>query len=158
MLAYTIRGLALKAFALQSSGKQELALTALWQALHIAENEGFVRTFIDLGQTMERLLKTGLPPQLAGYGKRLLSAFPNRQDPAVIAAAQANTQLPDPLTSRELEILHRIAAGHDNETIANAFTISIHTVKKHVTHLFEKLGVENRLQAVELARRLGLLF
>ena len=45
----------------------------------------------------------------------------------------------------------------DNEEISALLYISIHTVKKHVTHLFAKLDVENRLQAVEKARRLGLL-
>jgi len=56
-----------------------------------------------------------------------------------------------------MEIMQRIAQGADNATLAAEYTISINTVKKHISHLFEKLAVENRLQAVEKARRLGIL-
>jgi len=155
--SFVIRSQALKAVALKSTGRQEPALATLHQALELAENEGYIRTFVDLGGTIEELLQKGVPPRLERYSTRLLSAFPHSPDPAVIAAEQANTRLPDPLTGRELEILRLIAAGKDNEEISSSLYISIHTVKKHVTHLFAKLEVENRLQAVEKARLLGLL-
>jgi LuxR family maltose regulon positive regulatory protein len=50
-----------------------------------------------------------------------------------------------------------LAAGKRNQEIADELVVTLHTVKKHVTHTFEKLGVANRTQAVARARQLGLL-
>ncbi len=63
----------------------------------------------------------------------------------------------EPLSERELEVLHLIARGDSNQEIAEILVIAVVTVKRHVTHIFEKLGVNNRMQAVVRARSLGLL-
>ncbi len=54
-------------------------------------------------------------------------------------------------------MLHLIARGDSNQEIAEVLVIALDTVKRHVTHIFEKLGVNNRVQAVARARALGLL-
>jgi len=59
------------------------------------------------------------------------------------------------LTSREAEILERIAQGLDNAQIAAHLDMSEKTVRNHITHIFDKLGVENRSQAIVLARQAG---
>lgn len=61
------------------------------------------------------------------------------------------------LTDREREILHLIARGLSNKEIAAALFISDNTVKTHISNLFEKLGVNDRTQAVTTALRLGLI-
>ncbi len=61
------------------------------------------------------------------------------------------------LTPREHEILRLLAQGATNREIARALHISEHTVKTHVHHILEKLGVENRAQAAALAVRWGLV-
>ena len=66
-------------------------------------------------------------------------------------------QLVEPLSERELEVLHLLAQGDSNQEIAEVLVIALDTVKRHVTHIFEKLGVHNRVQAVARARALGLL-
>ena len=66
-------------------------------------------------------------------------------------------QLVEPLSERELEVLHLLAHGNSNQEIAEVLVIALDTVKRHVTHIFEKLGVHNRVQAVARARALGLL-
>ena len=63
----------------------------------------------------------------------------------------------EPLSERELEVLQLIARGDSNQEIAERLVITQDTVKRHVTHIFEKLGVHNRVQAVARARTLGLL-
>ena len=73
------------------------------------------------------------------------------------AAHTANNALPDPLSGRELEVLQLIAEGASNQHIAQQLVLSIGTVKKHINHIFGKLGVENRTQAVAQARNLDLL-
>ncbi|MFN9575254.1 MAG: LuxR C-terminal-related transcriptional regulator [Gemmatimonadota bacterium] len=61
------------------------------------------------------------------------------------------------LTPRELEILGWLAQGLANKHVASRLGLSEHTVKTHVAHLFEKLGVGTRAEAVARAVRLGVL-
>ena len=65
--------------------------------------------------------------------------------------------LVEPLTARELEVLQLLAAGSPNRAIAERLVVTQDTVKKHLSHLFDKLGVANRTQAVARARELRLL-
>ena len=61
------------------------------------------------------------------------------------------------ITPRELDILDQIAAGKSTREIAQALFVSENTVKTHASRLYDKLGVKRRTQAVQEARRLGLL-
>jgi DNA-binding NarL/FixJ family response regulator len=61
------------------------------------------------------------------------------------------------LTPREVEVLHLIAAGHGTNEIARRLFISRKTATTHVEHIFKKLGVHSRTQAVSLAYQHGLL-
>jgi DNA-binding NarL/FixJ family response regulator len=61
------------------------------------------------------------------------------------------------LSPREVAVLRLVAAGQSNGQIANSLGISERTVKFHVTAIFNKLGADNRAQAVALASRRGLL-
>ncbi|BFH64611.1 response regulator [Paenibacillus azoreducens] len=63
--------------------------------------------------------------------------------------------LPEPLTERELEVLQEMAYGLKNEDIAANLHISESTVKTHVHRILQKIGVEDRTQAVVLAIRSG---
>jgi DNA-binding NarL/FixJ family response regulator len=61
------------------------------------------------------------------------------------------------LTARELEVIRLIADGADNAAIGSALSISKHTVKQYVTNIFEKLGVQSRVEAAVYAVRKGLV-
>lgn len=61
------------------------------------------------------------------------------------------------LSSREIEVLHLIAAGHSNQEIADKLFLSLNTIKKHNSQLFAKLGVVRRTQAIERAKQIGIL-
>ena len=63
----------------------------------------------------------------------------------------------EPLTERELEVLGMLAAGRPNQAIARDLVVALDTVKKHVSHILDKLGAANRTQAVARARQLGLI-
>jgi ATP/maltotriose-dependent transcriptional regulator MalT len=63
----------------------------------------------------------------------------------------------DPLSVRELEVLHLVAIGDSNYEIAEQLGVAVSTVKRHVSNIFSKLGVTNRTQAVARARDFGLL-
>jgi LuxR family maltose regulon positive regulatory protein len=120
----------------------------------LAEPEGYVRTFADLGLPLARLLQKarsrGVRPE---YIETLLAAFGGQ------AAEDSGEQpsLPEPLTEREAEVLRLVAAGLTNREIAEQLVISAETVKKHSGNIYSKLGVGNRIQAVARARELGVL-
>jgi ATP/maltotriose-dependent transcriptional regulator MalT len=61
------------------------------------------------------------------------------------------------LSERELEVLHLIAEGLSNAEIAQRLYLSVGTVKVHVRHIYDKLGVNRRTQAVAYAQELGIL-
>lgn len=92
-------------------------------------------------------LEQPLPPraQLAG----LLSGLTTR--------CHAEQPLPEPLTRREQDVLRRMAAGQNNQQIANGLYISQSTVKTHINNLFRKLDATDRDSALQAARDLSLL-
>ncbi len=63
----------------------------------------------------------------------------------------------EPLSEREIQVLQLIAAGASNREIAETLVIAEGTVKNHVTHILEKMGVRDRTQAALRAREWGLL-
>jgi LuxR family maltose regulon positive regulatory protein len=169
--ASVIEILALQALARAAAGDEAGALTALAEALTLAAPEGYLRVFADEGAPMEALLGRLATAQRAGrvgvvrgvppdYLDRLAGAFardgaPIDRQRGRIAAAQPG--LVAPLSARELEVLALLAAGSSNRAIAEELVITLDTVKRHVTHILDKLGATNRTQAVTRARALGLL-
>ncbi len=61
------------------------------------------------------------------------------------------------LTQREIELLRLVAEGMSNKAIAQTLSISENTVKYHMRNILQKLGVQNRTEAVTQAIRAGLL-
>jgi DNA-binding NarL/FixJ family response regulator len=61
------------------------------------------------------------------------------------------------LSARELEVLQLIADGLSNRQIAERLFVSLNTIKTHTSNLFLKMEVERRTQAIEMAKRLGLI-
>jgi DNA-binding NarL/FixJ family response regulator len=76
---------------------------------------------------------------------------------AILPHARTAVELIEPLTARELEVLHLLASGLTNKEIAARLGISDHTVKFHVNGILGKLGVESRTEAVVQAARLGIV-
>jgi DNA-binding NarL/FixJ family response regulator len=72
-------------------------------------------------------------------------------------AARHEEPLMESLTTRELEVLERVADGLPNREIARALDISEHTVKFHLASIFGKLGVSTRTEAVQRGLRLGVI-
>jgi LuxR family maltose regulon positive regulatory protein len=148
-----IEGLALGALAHQQRGDRVAAMLALEHALRLAESEGYVRLFADLGLPMARLLQEARARHvMPDYVGTLLDAFD--ADPS---SASGEGTLPEPLSAREHEVLQRIAAGLTNPEIAAELYISAETVKKHTGNIYSKLGVRGRTGAVARARELDLL-
>ena len=62
-----------------------------------------------------------------------------------------------PLSTREVQILQHIASGSSTKEVARDLGISVHTVKTHLERIFDKLGANDRAQAVAIALRLGVV-
>lgn len=78
--------------------------------------------------------------------------------PHVAAALAERVQRPDEaLTAREIDILRALATGATNKELAAALFISVATVKTHLVHIYQKLGVDTRTAAVTEARARKLL-
>jgi LuxR family maltose regulon positive regulatory protein len=150
----------LQALAFQAGGDTTRAMDALERALTLAEPEGFIRIFVDEGPPMARLLYEALARGIApDYARRLLAAFPM---PEPEQDGSPDTQAPEsdliePLSERELEVLQLIAEGLTNPEIASRLFLSLHTVKTHARNIYGKLGVHNRTEAVTRAMALGVL-
>jgi len=153
----------LRSLALIRRGEPREAEADLERALALAEPEGYVRVFLDEGQPMQMLLAQWLAHAGAGplrdYAIHLLSHFD--AEPYVVTAAQrtasATSKLVEPLSQRELEVLHLIALGRTNKEIAQQLVVAPGTVKAHTSHIYRKLDVANRTEAVTRARQLGIL-
>ena len=159
----------LQALAHSQSNKDQEALTVLAQVVHLAEPEGYIRIFVDEGVAMATLLSRlrdrervrGPAPYLdallAAFSSERMKPQPLPPGPGEPRGSLREQPLIEPLSERELEVLQLIAQGDSNQEIADQLVITLDTVKRHVTHIFGKLGVHNRVQAVARARTLGLL-
>ena len=149
-----IEARALQALARWQAGERADAMIVLERALRLAEPEGYVRLFADLGPSMTRLLQEahsrGVMPD---YVTRLLAACGSNLAPL----ATSRGALPEPLSAREQEVLQQMAAGLTNREIATRLFISPETVKKHTGNIYAKLGVDHRTQAIARARELRIL-
>jgi LuxR family maltose regulon positive regulatory protein len=150
----------LQALALQGQNKIAEALDVLQHALSLAEPEGYIRTFVDEGAPMKALLQEAASRGIAtGYVKELLTAFDISEYESVreVPPSPIDQPLIDPLSERELEVLHLIAAGLSNREIAGRLVVAVSTVKTHINNVYRKLDVSKRTQAVARARELELL-
>ncbi len=152
-----IEVLLLQALVYQAQGSTRQAIITLEQALTLAEPEGFVRIFVDEGPPMARLLYEALSRGIApDYARRLLAVFP-AVEPEQADQSAANDELIEPLSERELEVLHLIAEGLTNPEIAARLFLSPHTIKAHARNIYGKLNVHSRTQAIARSRSLGIL-
>lgn len=160
---------AVRALALAASGADAAAVAALSETLALACPRGYVRVFADEGAPMAALLGRVLAAQggsgpagaigfdcLARLQRAFAAAAPSPRSTATSEAATA-AGLVEPLTPREHEVLALLAEGRTNAEVAGALFVTLDTVKKHVSHVLDKLGAGNRTEAVARARGLGLL-
>lgn len=150
-----IEVLILQALVWSKMERVETALDVLGRAVQLAVPNGLFGPFIEEGTPLERLLHLlGKRPEHAPLVQLMQAAFPSDRTPPAVDVAYG---LLEPLSERELDILHLLAARLSNKEIAQQLIVSPHTVRNHTVNIFGKLQVENRSQAVERARSLGLL-
>jgi len=155
-----LKVMVLQAVALHAHGEKVESVQLLGDALALAAPGGFIRIFVDEGPPMARLLYEALSRGIApDYIRRLLDAFPiaYEEHPDQSKSLVPESDLVEPLSEREIEVLQLIAEGLTNQEVATRLYLSLHTVKVHARNIYGKLGVKNRTQAVAKARALGIL-
>jgi LuxR family transcriptional regulator, maltose regulon positive regulatory protein len=147
----------LQALAYQAQGELETAVQRVEKTLALAESGGCIRTFVDEGAAMERLISAATARgRRPDYLRRVLVGFETREPAREAPPATAQPPL-DPLSPRELEVLRLIAQGRSDREIAERLFVALSTVKGHNRRIFDKLQVQRRTEAVARARELGLL-
>lgn len=148
---YVLEAWLLEVLCWKARGDTTRAVRVLGQALEMAEKEAFIRLFLDEGNPLgEILLETPFQNISAEYLDRLRTGF-QIGNQSRLPGTQA---LVESLSDRELQVLQLLASGKSNRKIAGELFISIGTVKRHVHHIYQKLGVSNRVEAASMARKI----
>ena len=148
----------------EAQGSRPRSLAALENALALAGPQGYLRTFVDEGEQMRllivdfRLKIANSTHPLLGYVNKLLATFlPAAEVIAQSKTANQKSEIFEPLTERELEVLRLVARGLSNTEISERLYLALSTIKGHNLRIFGKLHTQNRTEAVARARELGLL-
>ena len=178
--------LILQALAHQAEGDIPAALMPLHQALTLAKPEGYVRIFLDEGQSMAQLLREAAAHEIMpDYTGKLLDAIKSGQQPVLPTghrddgadrqaghgrsedkslrsdwqsqSSPTSQSLIEPLSQRELEILRLFKTELSGPEIARELVIALSTVRTHTKSIYSKLNVNNRRAAVKRAAELGLI-
>ena len=158
----------LEALLRQREGAHNAAHRSLRKALQLGSAGCYVRSFLDEGEGIVRLLREeyqgifdragrddGDGDENRAFIEQLLEA--SGTDLSRAAAPATTKTLLEPLSDREQEILVFLANGVSNRGIANRLFVSENTVKFHLKNIYVKLAVGSRLQAINAARQLGLV-
>jgi LuxR family maltose regulon positive regulatory protein len=151
--------LVLQALAHDAQGNLPPALVSLERALTLAEPEGYVRIFVDEGEAMRLLIEKqshNRDHPLSGYAHKLLTAFTQPAITTKSVIIHQKSDMIEPLSERELEVLRLLSTDLNGPEIARELTVSLSTVRTHTQNIYAKLGVNNRRAAVRRAEELDL--
>lgn len=141
-----------------AASEPEEAIVFITDALNLAQPEGFIRIFVDKGEALEVILREAAGRGIAvGYISTILKPSKETPDTPHQERSAKPQPLAEPLSERELEVLHLMAEGLSNSEISRKLVVSVGTVKTHVHNIINKLDVSSRMQAASKARDLGLL-
>jgi LuxR family maltose regulon positive regulatory protein len=160
----TIQIRILQALAHDGRGDVEGVLATLGEALALGEPGGYVCTFVGEGAPLYTLLKVAAARGIApDYIARLLAAYEqDAESPAPTTEGGPPSRshpstLVEPLTERELEVLQLLRTPMSQSEIGRTLYVSVNTIRTHVKHIYEKLNVHSRIEAIGRAEELGLL-
>jgi LuxR family maltose regulon positive regulatory protein len=154
-----LKVMVLQTVALQAHGEQDKAVQLLCDALALAAPGEFIRLFVDEGLPMAHLLaEAAAHGMLPDYIGKVLAIFKAEEQKREDTSSRPPAQpLIEPLSRRELEVLHLMAQGLSNHEMSERLFLALDTVKGHNRNIFGKLHVQRRTEAVARARALGLL-
>jgi LuxR family maltose regulon positive regulatory protein len=132
----------------QKLSDHEKATRAFETAIRLAAPQGYRNVFFPRGNRQTR--------HLLQAARSIAPTFVNGILEATTPVGEVSVKLPDPLSEQEIRILKLVMAGKSNQEIAEELVISVGTAKWHVHNILQKLGVNNRSQAIARAHELGI--
>ena len=160
---FAVRVGSLQAAALFAAGQDGAALSRFAAVLALAMPAGVIRTIIDNGPEVGPLIAHARAhfagdlqhAAMSGYLDQLTTVFEQSWRGASVRPL-SDVPVASRLTAREGDVLRLVAKGHSNKEIARLAEVSPETIKTHIKNIFQKLGADNRMQAVACGRRMGL--
>ena len=150
-MMFVIKRQVLTAALHELEGDTRAAVASLEDAVELAVEGGWRYQFSHAGPVIRPVLNRMVGRTAHdGFVRSIIDRLPTEAD-------LTPTPLADPLTDRELDVLAEIAAGYNNDEIADRLFISRGTVKRHASNIYLKLGVHHRAEAAAKARELGLI-
>ena len=153
-LRWAIQALLLRAIALDGVRDAGGVSHALERALDLAEPDGLILPFLffPARELLERHARLG-----TAHASLISEIFDVLAGKAQTARPGQAPQLLEPLSDTELRVLRYLPTNLPAPEIASELVVSVNTIRTHTRHLYNKLGIHTRAQAVERARELGLL-
>jgi len=157
--------LALQAVLFMEEGRRKEAKEYLRKSLALAAPGRFLRLYVDLGPPMANLLKPLARNEPdGGFVREILTAHFDASATlggwspgSASTPASTHDNAAELLTKKELETLGHLSEGLYNREIAERSFVTVETVKTHLKHIYRKLDVANRREAIMKAKALGLL-
>lgn len=154
-----VTGQLLEACAKSDLLQPEQAQARLMEAVSLGRRLGLVRTFLDEGEVLRKMLVALSSKPLASEDEIYLRALLERFGPGNVGRSSESSAngASSMLTPRELAILELISQAMANKRVALTLNISLETVKWNLKNIYAKLGVSSRYDAVSWARKNGLI-
>jgi LuxR family maltose regulon positive regulatory protein len=147
-----IRRLLLDAWLSTASGRTAQTDSLVIHALHVADQFNLTSVFTDSGPQITTQIAALGTPSLPAIAATVL-----RQAAGKTHGGAARSGPTDPLTEREMEVLVLLPTRFTNSELAARYYVSVNTIKSHMAHIYRKLDVSNRTEAIARATELGLL-
>jgi len=147
--------LAIQSIVFDHLGDENKVFEVLEKSISLAQPERCMRLFLDEGRPMQSILYRALKKGIGlPYTKTLLGAIEvqMRELPGSTSSA-----LPEPLSNREMEVLMLLPTKMTAVEMADNLIVAKSTVDTHIKHIYSKLGVNRRMEAIQRAKELGLL-
>jgi LuxR family maltose regulon positive regulatory protein len=154
-----VTGQLLEACAKSDLLQPEQAQARLLEAVSLGRRLGLVRTFLDEGEVLRKMLVALSSKPLASEDEIYLRGLLERFGPGSVGRSSESSAngASSMLTPRELAILELISQAMANKRVALTLNISLETVKWNLKNIYAKLGVSSRYDAVSWARKNGLI-
>jgi LuxR family maltose regulon positive regulatory protein len=159
----------LRALILWQRSDTQGAEAALHAALELGCRYRFIHSLVTMPPRFDDLLAWYLAAPAAqrpsgaqrdpcrAFAREILARRAGVRTQATPPQSPASSVLREPLSAREIEVLHLVAAGLSDRQIAEKLVVAPGTVKRHLNNLYGKLGVHSRTQALACARTLQLI-
>jgi LuxR family maltose regulon positive regulatory protein len=168
-----IKTLILQAAAYYVLQNNPLALKSLALSIHLGAAEGYLRSYLEYDEIALELIMHAINPDTIWPGAQPEIEYLTRigsilvhtkKDAGLFSPNPSSSESPlprvsliEPLSLTEIKVLRLLISGRQKSEIARELGVSINTIKTHVNNIYNKLGVHNKVEAVNIARRLRIV-